>query len=48
MTQHIHNYMIERFLKQTTIKDNEDYKKNLLFIVHAHLNFDNDDMDKLE
>ena len=46
MTQHIHNYMIERFLKQTTFKDNEDYKKHLQFIVPDNFNFAYDVMDK--
>ena len=38
--------MIERFLKQTTFKDNEDYKKHLQFIVPDNFNFANDVMDK--
>ena len=38
--------MIERFLKQTTFKDNEDYKKHLQFIVPDNFNFAYDVMDK--
>ncbi len=38
--------MIERFLKQTSFKDNEDYKNNLQFIVPDNFNFAYDVMDK--
>ena len=38
--------MLERFLKQTSFKDNEDYKKNLHFIVPDNFNFAYDVMDQ--
>lgn len=38
--------MIERFLKQTSFKDNEDYTRNLQFIVPENFNFAYDVMDK--
>ena len=38
--------MIEHFLKQTSFKDNEDYKKNLEFIVPETFNFAYDVMDR--
>ncbi len=37
--------MVERFLKQTTFTDNEDYKRNLEFIVPQDFNFAYDVMD---
>ena len=37
--------MIERFLKQTTFKNVEDYNKNLEFIIPEHFNFAYDVMD---
>ncbi len=38
--------MIERFLKQTSFKDNEDYTRNLQFIVPENFNFAYDVMDR--
>ena len=38
--------MLERFLKQTTFKDNEDYKRNLQFTVPENFNFAYDVMDR--
>ena len=38
--------MIERFLKQTCFKDNEDYMRNLQFIVPENFNFAYDVMDR--
>ena len=38
--------MIERFLKQTSFKDNEDYTRNLQFIVPDNFNFAYDVMDQ--
>ena len=38
--------MIERFLKQTTFTSQEDYVKNLGFIIPAHFNFAYDVMDE--
>ena len=38
--------MIERFLKQTTFKSQEDYVKNLGFIIPEHFNFAYDVMDE--
>lgn len=38
--------MIERFLKQTSFKDNEDYMRNLQFIVPENFNFAYDVMDR--
>ena len=38
--------MIERFLKQTTFKDNKDYTEHLQFIVPDNFNFAYDVMDK--
>lgn len=38
--------MIERFLKQTSFKDNDDYCRNLEFIVPENFNFAYDVMDK--
>lgn len=38
--------MIERFLKQTSFKDNEDYTRNLQFIVPENFNFAYDMMDR--
>lgn len=38
--------MIERFLKQTNFKDNEDYTRNLQFIVPENFNFAYDVMDR--
>ncbi len=37
--------MVERFLKQTTFTSQEDYKKNLQFIIPEHFNFAYDVMD---
>lgn len=37
--------MLKRFLKQTTFKDNQDYKDNLQFIVPDNFNFAYDVMD---
>ena len=37
--------MVERFLRQTTFKSVEDYKKNLEFIIPEHFNFAYDVMD---
>lgn len=37
--------MVERFLKQTTFTNNEDYKRNLEFIVPQNFNFAYDVMD---
>ncbi len=38
--------MIERFIKQTCFKDNEDYRKNLQFIIPDNFNFAYDVMDR--
>ena len=38
--------MIERFLKQTTFTSQEDYEKNLEFIIPEHFNFAYDVMDE--
>lgn len=38
--------MIERFLKQTSFKDNEDYTRNLQFIIPENFNFAYDVMDR--
>ena len=38
--------MIERFLKQTSFKDNEDYARNLQFTVPENFNFAYDVMDR--
>lgn len=38
--------MIERFLKQTSFKDNEDYTRNLQFIVPENFNFAYEVMDR--
>ncbi len=38
--------MIERFIKQTCFKDNEDYKRNLHFIIPENFNFAYDVMDQ--
>ena len=38
--------MIERFLKQTRFCDQQDYEKNLAFIVPEHFNFAYDVMDE--
>lgn len=38
--------MIERFLKQTSFKDNEDYTRNLQFFVPENFNFAYDVMDR--
>ena len=38
--------MIERFLKQTTFVSQEDYEKNLEFIIPEHFNFASDVMDQ--
>ena len=38
--------MIERFLKQTTFTSQEDYEKNLEFIIPEHFNFAYDVMDQ--
>ena len=38
--------MIERFLKQTTFTSQEDYARNLEFIIPEHFNFAYDVMDK--
>ena len=38
--------MIERFLKQTTFVSQEDYEKNLKFIIPEHFNFAYDVMDE--
>ena len=38
--------MIERFLKQTTFASQEDYEKNLEFIIPEHFNFAYDVMDE--
>ena len=38
--------MIERFLKQTTFTSQEDYARNLEFIIPEHFNFGYDVMDK--
>lgn len=38
--------MIERFLKQTTFSSQEDYARNLEFIIPEHFNFAYDVMDK--
>ena len=38
--------MIERFLKQTTFTSQEDYARNLKFIIPEHFNFAYDVMDQ--